>query len=66
MDELIKEWLKTLIDGEIDTEKRTIANEHVWENGAANATEVSIHQTNIENHERYIEVLEEIKANYCK
>lgn len=65
-DELIKEWLKNLIDEEIETEKGTISNERIWGNGASNDAEVSMHQSNIENHEQYIKVLEEIKANYCK
>lgn len=65
MSELVKEWLTTLLDEEIKTEKGTIDNERIWENGSNSEEEAEMHEQNIGEHEEYIKVLEEIKREYC-
>lgn len=64
MNDFIKEWLSVLIDEEIDSERRTIANERVWADGSIDEETASSHEENITNHEEYIKVLEEIKSRY--
>jgi len=64
MDEMVKEWLTKLLTEEIETETITLGNERIWEKGCDD--DYNPHTENIERHEEYIRVLNEIKENYCK
>jgi hypothetical protein len=59
MNEMIKNWLRNLLDEEIRNEKGTIANERIW------SLSDDIHAANVELHEEYIKVLENIKKEFC-
>ena len=56
---MVKRWLLNLLDEEIRNEKGTIANERIW------ALSDDIHAVNVELHEEYIKVLENIKKEFC-
>ena len=65
MEEIIKEWLCNLIDEEITQELGTISNERIWQKGSG-VSEILMREKNIELHEKYIEILNEIKSKYGK
>ncbi len=63
MNEIVNEWLIQLINETIEEAKATIANERMWQNGAADDESINNHEFNIQCNELYIEKLEEIKNN---
>lgn len=62
--ELIRYWLETLIDGEIEEELGAISNERTWQKGSDNDLDIVMREDNIETHEKYIEILKDIKKQY--
>ena len=63
--ETIQTWLSDLIDREIDEELGTISNERIWQKGSNNDLDIIMREDNIVLHEKYIEILKEIKNKYC-
>lgn len=64
MDNLVKKWVKTLYNEEIDNATQAISNERLWLKGCSTATEQNSHMENIKRYEEYIETLEELKESF--
>lgn len=58
MDEMIKEWLRSMYLREIEDAKCDIQNEHLWELGY-DGENPNPHTENIERLKEYIEILNE-------
>ena len=59
MSEIVKFWIKGLLENEINEACETIKNEHIWELGY-NGEEPNPHTESIEMLKEYIEYLEEM------
>ena len=61
MSDQIKEWLKAMYNEEIEQTTGSISNERLWANGAPDEETAQMHLDNIEELERYLEILEGLK-----
>ena len=64
MDEMVKIWVKTLYNEEIDSATQAISNERLWLKGSTTAKEQNSHMENIRRYEEYIETLEGLKESF--
>ena len=62
MSENVKVWLLAMLSAEIDTELAAIGNERIWANGVSDPDTCEMHLANVEEHERYVEVLRGLHA----
>lgn len=56
-------WLENLYAEAIVEAKKAIGNERIWRMGSTTDEEIQMHDNNIDEQERYIAVLEELKDN---